>query len=345
MFSAARLPFVASPAQAAATCAPVWRTHRSHDVDEHVDRIGSWDLRYDQLGAGRFRAQFFDLHLSGVQIFSESTGQAVRQRGGLGEGRLGMAFMRRGRNEGACNGQPFTRGALLAWHDAELDLRTPDACELAGVVLTPHAWSEDTAATLPALSHPLSPDAPATRRLHRLVLDSLTVARRLTRHAASSSPAAAALPDPVALQQWRADVVDACLAAVQQVPGVGDPQRAQRRSQLVERACARMLTQVERQESVSQTALCQALGTSQRALAYAFQEVLGLSPLAWLRVIRLNAVRRDLRRLARQTVPTDSIYDVATRHGFWHFGRFSVEYRQHFGERPTDTLRSLAKSG
>lgn len=345
MFSAARVPFVASSAQAAAVCAPVWRIHRSHDVDEHIDRIGSWDLRYDQLSAGRFRAQFFDLHLAGVQIFSESTGQAVRQRGGLGEGRLGMAFMRRGQHHGACNGQAFTRGALLAWHDAELDLRTPAACELAGVVLTPNVWGEQTGHALPALSRPLSPDAPATQRLHRLVLDSLAVARRLTRHAASSSPAAAALPDPVALQQWRTDVVDACLAAVQQVPGVGDPLRAQRRSQLVERACARMLAQVERQESVSQTALCRELGTSQRALAYAFQEVLGLSPLAWLRVIRLNAVRRELRCLARQTAPTDSIYDVATRHGFWHFGRFSVEYRQHFGERPTDTLRSLAKSG
>lgn len=333
-------PHSIAPACAALVApAPVWRSLRAADVDEHARQIGSWDLRYDQLGAGRFCAGFFDVSLPGVQVFAESTGQSVRQRGSLGRGRLGMAFMRRGQGEGACNGQPFGRGALLAWHDDELDLRTPAACQLAGVVLAPELLPPDPGG-LPTFSRPLSQDAPATRRLHQLVLDSLSVARRVSHRGGGAS--ACALPDTLALAQWRHDLVDACLAAAQQAPAVGDPQRAQRRSLLVERACAHMLAQVERQQSVSQAELCRELGTSQRNLAYAFHEVTGLSPLAWLRVLRLNAVRRELRQLARHPGTALSIYDVATRHGFWHFGRFSVEYRQHFGERPSDTLRPAA---
>ncbi len=330
--------------------APIWRSHRADDVDEHAQQLTCWDLSYDQLGAGRFNARFFDVNLPGVQVFCESTNQAVRQRGGLGAGRLGMAFVRRGRGEGACGGQTFGPGALLACHEATLDLRTPAVCELAGVVLAPElleATAPDARREpLPAVAQALSEQAPAAHRLHQLVLDSLVVARRLAHRAAQGLGSRSHWPDALALQQWRDDLLDASLAALQQAPVVGDPLRAQRRSQLVERACALMLEQVEQLQSVSQAELCRSLGTSQRNLGYAFQSVLGLSPLAWLRVVRLNAVRRSLRQSALHHAndSPESIYDVATRHGFWHFGRFSVEYRQHFGERPSDTLRRYAPS-
>ncbi|NDY91239.1 helix-turn-helix domain-containing protein [Ideonella livida] len=339
-------------AAVAAAPLPPWSPRQAHcrrlqaqDVDEHAQAIGSWDLRYDQLGAGRFQAGFFELRLPGLQVFAEHTRQAVRQRGSLGQGRLGAAFMRRGQGEGSCNGQAFGHGEVLAWHDAELDLRTPDGCQLAGVVLEPDLLPSQGLA-LPRLSQPLSGQAAAVRRLHRLVLDSLVLARRLSHRADVPGGAvgrAAQWADALAVAQWRDDLVDACVAAVHRAPTVGDPLRAQRRAALVERACARMLAQVEQQESISQVALCQALGTSVRNLAYAFQTVLGLSPLAWLRVVRLGEARRTLRRMAAGQEAPQSIYAVATRHGFWHLGRFAVEYRQQFGERPSDTLGRPAR--
>jgi AraC family ethanolamine operon transcriptional activator len=51
---------------------------------------------------------------------------------------------------------------------------------------------------------------------------------------------------------------------------------------------------------------------------------------------RLAAVRRELLR----GDPQASITDVATRWGFFHLGRFSQEYREHFAELPSQTLRS-----
>jgi AraC family transcriptional regulator, ethanolamine operon transcriptional activator len=52
------------------------------------------------------------------------------------------------------------------------------------------------------------------------------------------------------------------------------------------------------------------------------------------RAMRLNRVRRDLKRGAET-----SIYDVAVQHGFWHFSQFSLDYKRHFCELPSETLR------
>jgi len=105
---------------------------------------------------------------------------------------------------------------------------------------------------------------------------------------------------------------------------------------LINDACQLMLNNAREGTPQSVGEVCRQIGVSPRKLAYCFQEVLGLSVLDYLKALRLNTVRRELRQSASSET---SVYDVATRHGFWHFGRFSVEYRQHFGERPSDTLR------
>ena len=81
------------------------------------------------------------------------------------------------------------------------------------------------------------------------------------------------------------------------------------------------------QDAPTLETLARQAGTSARTLGYAFQSVLGLSPMQYLRTLRFNLVRGELRRSCHR----ESIYDIATRHGFWHFGHFSVDYRRQFG--------------
>ncbi|MCP5232733.1 MAG: AraC family transcriptional regulator [Zoogloeaceae bacterium] len=82
--------------------------------------------------------------------------------------------------------------------------------------------------------------------------------------------------------------------------------------------------------------LCVAACTSLSRLERAFRETFGVSPRRYLILRRLAAVRRELLRGEPQT----SVTDVATRWGFFHLGRFSQEYREHFAERPSQTLRT-----
>lgn len=81
--------------------------------------------------------------------------------------------------------------------------------------------------------------------------------------------------------------------------------------------------------------LCERFYISKSPLISAFQEMTGMSPLAYLKVLRLHAVRRVL-KYADSGI---TIVSVMHKFGFWHAGRFSVDYKKLFGELPSETLR------
>jgi AraC family ethanolamine operon transcriptional activator len=83
--------------------------------------------------------------------------------------------------------------------------------------------------------------------------------------------------------------------------------------------------------------LCRVARASQRTVEYAFSSVYGVGPKQYLRLLRLNEVRRTLRSVPPEAV---TIKDIAHRYGFWHLGHFAAEYRRLFGETPEET-RSL----
>jgi AraC-like DNA-binding protein len=90
-------------------------------------------------------------------------------------------------------------------------------------------------------------------------------------------------------------------------------------------------------ERVYVTDLCRAAAVSERALEYAFKEVMGLTPVAYLIRLRLHRVRQAL---LAATHGSTTVSAVALDWGFWHFGEFSRAYKDCFGELPSDTLRS-----
>lgn len=95
---------------------------------------------------------------------------------------------------------------------------------------------------------------------------------------------------------------------------------------------------------VSVADLCRVAEVSERTLRYAFHDELGLSPLTFLRRLRLHAARRELMN-AEGALPR--VTDVANRQGFLELGRFAADYRRLFGELPSETLsqrRAVASS-
>jgi AraC family transcriptional regulator, ethanolamine operon transcriptional activator len=82
--------------------------------------------------------------------------------------------------------------------------------------------------------------------------------------------------------------------------------------------------------------LCKIAGASERALEYAFKEVMGLTPVGYLTRLRLHRVREAL-QTARQGSTTVSA--VALEWGFRHLGEFARGYKELFDELPSDTLR------
>jgi len=92
-----------------------------------------------------------------------------------------------------------------------------------------------------------------------------------------------------------------------------------------------------REEPLALASISGELGVSPRTLQMAFAAVTGVGPNEYGRILRLHAVRRELRRLKTGVTVTD----VALRHSFSHLGRFSAYYREFFGETPSETLRRV----
>jgi AraC-like DNA-binding protein len=83
--------------------------------------------------------------------------------------------------------------------------------------------------------------------------------------------------------------------------------------------------------------LCKEIGASERTLRACCQEHLGMGPKHFLLLRRMHMVRRAL----RASTPADtSVTEIATRYGFWQFGRLAAEYKALFGETPSRTLAS-----
>lgn len=82
--------------------------------------------------------------------------------------------------------------------------------------------------------------------------------------------------------------------------------------------------------------LANVVGVSVRTLNMLCHRNEGVSPMIWLRNLRLDAARKVLRSNQRA-----SVTEVALAHGFDHLGRFSAYYQDRFGELPRQTETRL----
>jgi AraC family ethanolamine operon transcriptional activator len=109
----------------------------------------------------------------------------------------------------------------------------------------------------------------------------------------------------------------------------------QRRQRIV--AKARDLVLAQHDQAITVPQLCEQLFVSRRTLQYCFEDVLGMSPMQYLRLIRLNGARRHLRQASVKSL---TVQDVAADWGFWHFSQFSSDYRKLFGQSPSQSMRA-----
>jgi AraC-like DNA-binding protein len=129
-------------------------------------------------------------------------------------------------------------------------------------------------------------------------------------------------------------LIEAMVAALG-TDGVAEDLSARRRHEKIMRRVHAMIEE-NPEESVYLADLCAAAGVSERTLRACCYDSLGMGPKQYLLRRRMTLARRALHHGdAAETTVTE----IATRYGFWQFGRFSVEYKAQFGEMPSATLR------
>lgn len=140
---------------------------------------------------------------------------------------------------------------------------------------------------------------------------------------------------PLVLKQFEATLINALIYGqpnnLQEALNLPNP--ARRISPFfVKRAEEYILAHAHEPLSIEQ--LAEQAGVSVRTLFSGFREFRDISPMAFLRDVRMERVHGELRKPG-----TDSVTDIALKWGFAHLGRFSQEYRKRYGELPSETLR------
>lgn len=111
---------------------------------------------------------------------------------------------------------------------------------------------------------------------------------------------------------------------IERSAAIHEPAARRRRMNLFTRAQEHLWAHIEEPHHIDE--LCAALGCNVRTLFYAFKSVVGMSPMKFFKIQRLNAAHRKLR--ASDGVP---IFCIAADCGFWHMGHFGVDYKRLFG--------------
>lgn len=141
--------------------------------------------------------------------------------------------------------------------------------------------------------------------------------------------------DPRALRLLEQEVIETFLGAfrggLEHLISPPLPRVAKREHRLRE---AREMIEAHLDAPLSTPDIAAAVGLSVRGLEILFSDFLGLSPALYLRNRRLHAARQALLLAERRP---GLIKEVAFAKGFWHLGRFAHNYREFFGEFPSET--------
>jgi AraC-like DNA-binding protein len=164
--------------------------------------------------------------------------------------------------------------------------------------------------------------------------DALARVRRLHETAgclAEDAPAVLAHPEGArGLEQALIEAMLDCLGGGE----IEEDRTAQKQHAAIMRRFHRVIEE-NPDEPLYITEICKAVGASSRTLNVCCQEHLGMAPKHYLLLRRMHLVRRGLRE---STSADTTVTEIATRYGFWQFGRLAVKYKSLFGEAPSATL-------
>jgi AraC family transcriptional regulator, ethanolamine operon transcriptional activator len=321
--------------QAVQPVRPAVDIHCCRSIDEQARLLESWNQTYCQISRGAFDGSVSSVHAGAVRILVERMNRTVYQRGCVDVSRVavGIPFQLEG-HALLCGQVSHLDGLHVFSGPGGFEFLSPDKHVVVNLEIAPLELSDpllrlamdniqQALGSQPGVLNADPTRLQAFRSTLAALLDTVT-----------STPST--LADASVCASFERSVVvglsDLLLDAGDTDTRTGPAPIPLRNWKLV--GAVRELVEASADCPLSVADLCLRLGVSRRTVQYAFDEVLGTNPASYLRAVRLDRVRKDL-------LQAGSVTDAATRWGFWHFGHFSNDYREQFGELPSETLRRL----
>lgn len=295
--------------------------------------LSAWDHRYQQVSPGTFRGGLLLTQAGSVGIFRNRWERAIHYRGVAPEETVALGITLAQTGEGRWMGQPATIDDVLV-QPMRAEAEYISAPLWDSVVLTiPEA---DLVTLICEMTDADPVDILRRPNLARLAPEVSAQVREACMGYVRTAEQTLANPDaPSPLPQMAKSTVELLARAlVSSFPSTGPKPSVGRQRRLVTNVVDYCDHRADQPIRIHE--LCHELEVSERTLRHAFQHLVGTSPLTFLKRQRLNRVYRALRNAVPAVV---LIKQAAYDHGFRHLGQFSQDYKQLFGETPSETLR------
>ena len=304
----------------------VYARHESSDFEELAARLAGLNQSFEQLSPGRFQGSVELAMASGIRLFGGRFNQVICSRGQPPRDQFVLSPVTLANSRSIFRGQTLSVGQLnlvspgdetnhqtqAEGYDNILLMIGRERLERESERILGRAIGDSTRGQTG-----LSMDPTGCARLDRLMREALG------RMAAGEWESAQRLLER------------AIELTVESLAGADLRPERERRPANPQRLVARAgeLFRERRDTPLSTASVCDALHISERTLRNAFRDTLGISPMQFYKIIRLNAVRRELRG------DPGTILAAARRWGFRHPGEFALDYHRLFGEKPSETFR------
>jgi len=303
------------------------------DPDDYAAKFGDARVNLTITGAGQFRARLTRLKLKHLEIhrFRESLPRIAFIS--LPPDRIFLSFSA-GEVPLIFNGLAVRDGnIILHGAGAHMHQRSSGECQWGLISLSPEYLEICSKALtarsieLPLVSRFLRPSRVEISRFQHLF--------RQACHLADARQKLIEHPEVArALEQEILHAIVNCLAASEADDNPkNNPKTRDHHAAVMVRLEEALKKHID--QKLNMPALCAEIGVPERTLRMCCAEFLGVSPMRYLLLQRLNMARAALRRADPSTA---SVTQIARNHQFLELGRFAVTYRTTFGETPSTTL-------
>lgn len=304
----------------------------SDDVHRQANLLRGWEQTYSQLGSGKFAGSVTTFHFAGLKVFREMMNRAVFQAGCLASGHLAFGLQVRGWGPSCICGEEGRPNTVLVFSGRSgFEFLSPEMFEFLGVELNALPFEDPV---LQAMMHEL--EQLLSGRSRAIALSPIRAGKLqlLLDEILSQNELDGKFTDaPGQGMAFSRGFVGQLLDILQEADFA--------REGLVQRhweaiAAIRELVTYSDNCPFSVAELTHITGLPRRTLQNACQSILGMSPIQYLRALRLSEARGKLQ-------VTGSVTEVATHFGFWHLGYFSRDYNAMFDELPSRTVQNRVK--
>lgn len=305
--------------------------HSTGDFEEQAALLRGWNQEYAQVSSGAFKGSIAEMQFDDTYLFMEYSSQNLFQSGKLPDDRLAVGVPLKSGSNGLFCGAPCNPHSMHVFSGSKgFEFFSPAQLMMGGISIK----REDLLANLSAEEKAIVLNRCDDAQLIRLDSNKISSFGGFMVGVFDMVQADPTLLDKASMRASLNKTVQSLLTeCLLEHSGIAErPLSTEKCWGIIGQT--RELVAQQSENPIRVAELCRHLNISRRTLQYCFTNMLGTSPVVYLRTERLNNVRRMLRT-------ANSVTEAAAHWGFWHFGHFSQEYKLMFGELPSTTFKRM----